>query len=106
MTYGALFPERNRFYERRLPGGGYIAIEVEPVRTLFGGMKIRGEVVVERRQEARRQGHRAPIVAAAERERVEETVHALLPFAKSDSALADMLERRVRTSVSIKRFPS
>jgi len=104
MEFGTLFPERNRFYERRLPGGGYIAIEVEPVRTLFGGVKVRGEIVVERRNEARRKGHRAPIAVAIERARTEDAVTALLPFARSDDALAEVVGRRVTASVTAGRL--
>ena len=103
MTLDAIFPERDRFYERRLPSGGYVAIEVESVRTLFGGVKVRGEIVVERRTEARRKGHRAPIAVAAERERAVDAVRALLPFARSDSALAEVVGRKVLASVTAGR---
>jgi hypothetical protein len=95
--------EPTRLYERRLPSGGYVAIEVRPVRTLFGPMKIRGQVVVERRPESRRPGHRAPIAAFAEDAREEEIVLALLPIAKSDSTLAEVLARKVTVPVSARR---
>ena len=37
-----------RFYERRLPSGGFVAIMVSPVRTFFGPRKVmRGEVIVD-----------------------------------------------------------
>jgi hypothetical protein len=92
--------EPTRLYERRLPSGGYVAIEARPVRTLFGGMKIRAQVVVERRPEPRRQGHRAPIAACAEWTKQDEVVEALLPIARSDAAIAEVLARRVTISVA------
>ena len=104
MTPEALFDERRRFYERSLPSGGYIAIEAVKVRTLFGGEKVRGEIVVERRTEARRIGHRAPIAVCAEHSKVDDIVHALLPFARSDHVLADMVGRKVTASLTAGRL--
>ena len=94
-----------RLYERRLPSGGYVAIEAQPVRTLFGGIKIRGQLVVERRPESRRQGHRAPIAACAEVEQVreDEIVDALLPIAKSDDAIAEVIARKVTVTITAGR---
>lgn len=98
------FDERKRFYERRLPGGGYVAIETERVRTLFGGVKVRGEIIVERRTPDRRRGHRAPIAACAECADAEDAVHRLLPFARSDGELADVLGRKVVASLTAGRL--
>ena len=92
-----------RLYERRLPSGGYVAIDAQPVRTLFGPVKLRGQVVVERRPEARRLGHRAPIAACAERAREDEVVDALISIASSDHVLAEVLARRVIASVTAGR---
>ena len=88
-----------RLYERRLPSGGYVAIEAWPVRTLFGPTKIRGQVVVERRPESRRQGHRAPIAACAELTGENEVFNTLLPIATSDGEIADVLARRVMVAM-------
>jgi len=95
-----------RLYERRLPSGGYVAIQVSPVRTLFGPVKIRGEVVVERRPESRRAGHRAPIAACAEDMGTKEIVDALYPIANSDSAIAEVLARKVMVPIAPRRRPS
>ena len=95
--------EPTRLYERRLPSGGYVAIEVQPVRTLFGPTKIRGQVVVERRPESRRAGHRAPVAACAEQAREEDIFLALLPIARSDDALAQVLARKVMVPLSAGR---
>src|SRR5687768_11188015 len=59
-----------KLYARALPSGGYVTIVAHRVRTLFGSEKIRGEIIVERRHEARREGHRAPVTACAEHARL------------------------------------
>jgi hypothetical protein len=90
--------EIRRLYTRALPSGGYVAIEAMPVRTLFGPVKIRGQVIVERRSATRRDGHRAPIAAVAEHARHREIIDALFPIAHSDAAIAQALERGVTLS--------
>ncbi|MGH7678235.1 MAG: hypothetical protein ACRENU_07200 [Gemmatimonadaceae bacterium] len=95
-----------RLYARRLPSGGYVAIEAREVRTLFGPVKIRGELIVERRSEARRQGHRAPVAAFAEQGRLREIIDALFPIAQSDTALEQVLSRRVTVPVVAGKRPS
>src|SRR5262245_54932362 len=76
-------------YQRKLPGGGYVAIEVTPVRTLFGQRRYHGEVIVERRVEReRRDGHVAPAVARADGSSVAEVLHELFPVAQSNTAVA------------------
>jgi hypothetical protein len=97
--------EPARFYERRLPSGGFVAIQVSPVRTLFGPAMMRAEIVVERRPESRRQGHRAPIAACAERAKAMQAVEALLPIARSDPDLLEVLSRKVTASVTAGRKP-
>jgi hypothetical protein len=87
--------ETRRLYVRPLPSGGYVAIEARPVRTLFGPVKIRGQVIVERRPEARREGHRPPIAACAEQVRWRDVIDALFPIAHSDRAIAEVLARNV-----------
>jgi hypothetical protein len=84
-----------RVYTRPLPGGGFVAIEAHPVRTFFGSQKIRGELIVERRSEARRVGHRAPVAACAEHPRFRDIINALFPIAHSDQAIAQLLARKV-----------
>ena len=38
-----------RVFHRELPGGGFVAIDVVPGRSLFGRRRFDGSVVVERR---------------------------------------------------------
>jgi hypothetical protein len=90
--------ETRRLYARALPSGGYVAIEAHQVRTLFGPVKIRGQVIVERRPEARRAGHRAPIAACAEHARWRDVIDALFPIAHSDTAIAEVLSRNVTST--------
>lgn len=73
------------------------------MRTLFGPVKIRGQLIVERRPASRRLGHRAPIAACAEQTREADIVAALLPLADSDGTIAEVLARRVMVSVAAGR---
>ena len=88
-------PNRKRLYTRPLSSGGYVAIEARPVRTLFGPDKIRGELIVERRSEERRIGHKAPIAACTEHTDLNVIIDALSPMADSDETIADVLRRKV-----------
>lgn len=81
--------DSERVYERQLPGGGFVAIEVTPVRNVFGRRKYHGEVIVERRiLRDRRQGHAAPTVADADAATVATVFHELFPVAHSNVAVA------------------
>jgi hypothetical protein len=91
--------ETRRLYIRPLPKGGYVAIEAQPVRTLFGPTKIRGQVIVERRSAERAEGHRALVAACAEQARWRDVIFALFPIAHSDQAIAELITRRVMVSV-------
>jgi len=81
--------DAEQVYQRRLPGGGYVAIEVTPVRTLLGQRRYHGEVIVERRVEReRRAGHVAPAVASADGSSPAAVLHELFPLAQSNTAVA------------------
>lgn len=81
--------DSQQIYFRQLPGGGFVAIEVSPVRTLLGQRRYRGEVVVERRIAiGRREGHPAPRIARAEAATVGTLFHELFPVAQSNAAVA------------------
>jgi hypothetical protein len=84
-----------RLYRRQLPGGGFVAIEATPFRTLMGARRYRGEIVVERRaNRGRREGHRAPIVATVTSESVATVLHTLFPLAYSNCAIATQFTGR------------
>lgn len=91
--------ETRRLYIRPLPKGGYVAIEAQTVRTLFGPTKIRGQVVVERRSAERAEGQHALVAACAEQARWRDVIYALFPIAHSDQAIAELITRRVMVSV-------
>lgn len=86
--------ESHRVYERELASHGYVAIDVEPERSLLGRRRYRGSVVVERRAEPRRAGHAPPVIAEARGRSMEEVVRQLLPAAQYDPAIAAALLRR------------
>jgi len=79
-----------QLYLRRLPGGGFVSIDVVPFRNLFGRRRYRGEVTVELRSDPnRRKGHHAPLVAVAEADSVADVLHELFPVAQSNTTLAN-----------------
>jgi len=81
--------DSERVYERQLPGGGFVSIEVTPTRNLLGLRKYHGDVVVERRTELeRRRGHVAPVVAEVDAPTISSVFHELLPVAQSNVAVA------------------
>jgi hypothetical protein len=90
-------------YRRSLPSGGYVAIATQQVQPLFAPAKIRGRVVVERRNEERRAGHNPPIVAIAERDNVDGVLAALMPIAESDAMLTETLARGVTMPITQRR---
>jgi hypothetical protein len=106
MWYSERDSSQTQVYRRKLPSGGYIAISMQPVQTLFGPAKMRGHVVVERRAEERRAGHAPPIAAVAEHEDVKTLIAALVPVAESDEMLEQALARGVTIPVPMRRLPS
>jgi hypothetical protein len=75
-------------YRRDLPGGGFVAVEVQPMRTSWWRHpRYEGRVLVERRSEARDGDHSSPVIARATGNTVEEVVQALLPAARCNEAI-------------------
>lgn len=93
-------------YRRPLPSGGYVAIATTEVKPLFASPRIRGHVVVERRNSDRREGHPPPIVAVAERDNIDSILEALVPVAESDEVLYETLQRKVTIPITARRNPS
>lgn len=96
-------PSEQHVYIRTLPSGGYVAIAAEPVQPLFAASRVRGRIVVERRAEARREGHIPPVVAVAERDDVSAILAALMPLAESDELLSQTLQRRATIPITRRR---
>ena len=88
-----------RAYVRELPGGGFVAIDVHAVHSLFHGRRYVGTLAVERRTGWRRAGHTPPIIAEASGPSVESVVEQLLPIAQSNPAIGAAILRRVPIEV-------
>jgi len=100
MWFSEQTPSPEPVYRRKLPSGGYVAIATEEVQPLFATRRVRGWVLVERRNEERRVGHPVPIAAIAERDDLNEVIAALTPIAESDELLQQTLDRRVTIPVT------
>jgi hypothetical protein len=75
-------------YRRDLPGGGFVALEVQPMRTSWWRHpRYEGRVLVERRSTSRDGDHASPVIARATGDTVEEVVQALLPAARCNEAI-------------------
>lgn len=88
--------ESEQLYVRHLPGGGFVAIEAVPVRSIVGRNKYRGVLIVERRGKERRLGHEAPVMATAEGPTLAAVLHELFPLAQSNVAIANQVLGRTR----------
>ena len=104
-------PPSCRVFRRELPGGGFVAIDVVPSRSLLGRHRFDGCVVVERRAHANRGGI-APVVARATGKSTEEVIQQLLPSALSNAAIGAALLRCTapckgtgETPTVLERFP-
>lgn len=82
-----------RAYQRGLPAGGFVAIDVVQTRSIWRGRMYEGKLVVERRLESRRKGHAPPVVGQAWGRNVEEVVQQLLPSAQYNPAIGAAILR-------------
>lgn len=88
-------PMTERVYCRRLPGGGYVAVDVVRVRRPFRRSVYTGIVLVERRTTGDRDRTQQPVVIAElSGPDVESVLRALLPAAECNSAIGSALLRR------------
>jgi hypothetical protein len=78
-------------YERSLPAAGFVAITVSRTGSMRHGRMFKGIVVVERRSEDRRTGHRPPVVATAWGNSADVVIRQLLPIAQCNHALGEAL---------------
>ena len=84
--------QRMRAYERELPGGGCVAIEITRRRSV-GRRRYEGRLVVERRTELRNNGHAPPEIALVAGQTIDTVVRQLLPTALSNACIAAALLR-------------
>jgi hypothetical protein len=87
-------PKTLRAYLRDLPGGGFVAIDVTVVGSLFHRRQFHGTLIVERRATWRRDGHSAPVIGEASGSSVESVVLQLLPAAQYNPAIGAALMHR------------
>ena len=86
-----------RAYRRDLPGGGFVAIDLVPVRSgLWRPRRYAGSVVVERRSTSRAGDAASPVIARASGRTVEEVIQALLPAARCNETIAAAFVRLSR----------
>jgi hypothetical protein len=83
-----------RAYERDLPGMGFVAIDISPVRSVFRGRRYEGKVLVERLVGARGTGQIPDVIAEASGKSVEAVVQQLFPTAQYNPAIAAGLRRK------------
>jgi hypothetical protein len=86
--------ERIQAYRRDLPGGGFVAIDVQPTHPLWWRQRrYTGQVVVERRSAWREGDHPSPVIASAVGDTIEEVVQVLLPAARCNETIGAALLR-------------
>jgi hypothetical protein len=83
-----------RAFQRPLPGGGFVAIDVVARQSMFRAPRYDGWVVVERRAHPR--GHPPPVVARATGGTIDSVVQQLLPAAENNPSIAAGLLRHHR----------
>ena len=84
-------PKTLRAYARELPGGGFVAIDITPVASLFRARHYHGTLIVERRATWRGEGHSAPVIQEATGSSVESVLLKLLPAAQYNPAIGAAL---------------
>jgi hypothetical protein len=90
-----------RAYRRELPGGGFVAIDVQRARPgLWRPRRFAGRVVVERRSGSRATEHPAPVIARAAARSIEEVVQMLLPAASCNETIGAAFLRLSRAAHS------
>ena len=83
--------ESKILYERELPGGGYVHVEEDALRSTD---THRAHVTVERRTDrTRRDGHEPPVIASAEGRTTQGVFGELLRIAQDNVAIAKALLR-------------
>src|SRR5215207_741124 len=88
-----------RMYRRSLPGGGFVAIDVTCVASLFRRTQYHGVVIAERRAGPRPASHSPPVVARAFGSSAESVVRQLLPTAQYNPALGAALLTYQQTQI-------
>lgn len=83
-----------RAYVRELPGGGYAAIDVTRVRSIFRRTRYEAALLVERRAKPRHHGDVPPVIARAIGDNMDAVLRQLLPAAQCNWAIGAGLMQR------------
>ena len=78
-------------FVRHLPGGGFVAIEVSPAKSIWRKPRFRGRVIVERRAASRAGDHQPPVIATASGPSLDDVVKQLFHAAQSNATIASAL---------------
>jgi hypothetical protein len=81
-------------YARDLPGGGFVAIDIERDRTWLGARRFHGTLAVERRANPNRRDGPLPVIGEAFGRTAESVLQQLLPTAQSNCAIGTALLRQ------------
>jgi hypothetical protein len=88
-----------RAYQRELPGGGFVAIDITTAVTMLRGRCWYGRIVVERRSEPSRRTGNAPVIGHAADKTMELVMQQLLPTALCNQSIgAAILRLRSRAA--------
>jgi hypothetical protein len=82
-----------RPFERYLPGGGFVAIEVASIQSVWRKPRFLGRLIIERRTVSRGGNHQPPVIASVSGSSLEEVVGRLFPKAQSNASIAEALLR-------------
>jgi hypothetical protein len=83
-----------RAYARELPGGGYAAIDVTRVTSIFRKARYEAALLIERRAKPRHDGDVPLVIATAAGESIDAVLRQLLPAAQCNWAIGAGLMRR------------
>jgi len=86
-------------YARDLPGGGFVAIDIDSDRTWLGARRFHGILAVERRANPNRREGPPPVIGEAFGRTAECVMQQLLPTAQSNYAIGTALIRQGATVV-------
>jgi hypothetical protein len=88
----------HRAYERELPGGGYVAIDVTQLSAAPGRESYMGTVILERRSSSREDDQTAPVIAEALGPSISAVLQQLFPLTQHNAAIAAAVLRRRRAA--------
>ena len=90
--------DAQRTYARELPGGGYAAIDITRVTSVFRKARYEGALLIERRATPRHDGDTPPVIATATGTTIDAVLRQLMPAAQCNWAIgAGLMQREAVT---------